>query len=78
MICRMYSHGAGDLILVPDCMLAPREAVRQHGPLTPCGSINSEQLPVELAGVVERELDARSFSYVPARLARRLGLALRR
>jgi hypothetical protein len=75
MICRVYCRDGGGLVLVPDCMLAPREAVRQAGPLYHCGVLDTAELPAGLAECIEREFDSQSYALLSEELEARLQAA---
>lgn len=72
MKCTVYWADEG-LIFVPDCMLASREAERRYGPLLFCATFETEGLASDLAELVEREMDQRSFALIGVDLALRLG-----
>ncbi|MFZ5656476.1 MAG: hypothetical protein ACOY37_05385 [Pseudomonadota bacterium] len=44
MIFRAYARGDGALLLVPDCLVASRDAEARHGPLVFIGRIDEERL----------------------------------
>lgn len=74
MLCNMYGDAEGDLILVPECMLAPQSAMRAYGPLRDCGTIRTRVLPGELQEAVKRDFVTQFFSVIAAETAQQLGL----
>lgn len=74
MRCSVYT-GRGELVLVPDCMKASREAERGHGPLRHCGSFETDGLPPDLAERIDHAVDDRFYAVLQPELALRLGYA---
>lgn len=72
MICTVYWGGEG-FVLVPDCIVASREAERRFGPLTFCGSLDTQGLSEDLTARIDQEIDERSFVRLNPDLALRLG-----
>ena len=75
MYCTAYRTRTGHLLLVPDCMVATREAEHRFGPLDNCGTIDTDRLPGSLQDVVERDFNARSYHRLADGFARNIGLA---
>ena len=72
MLCTVYWRKGG-FLLVPDCMKASRAAERLYGPLQLCGRIDTDGLPAELGGAIEREIESELFIALSPELAMRLG-----
>lgn len=68
MRCTVF-YGAGELILVPDCLRSIREAEARYGPLRSCGQFDTETLGPPLADDVEETLRDAAFAPLPADLA---------
>jgi hypothetical protein len=61
------------MVLVPDCMQASVEAEHAYGPLTFCGTLETDGLDQELLGRIDEALDDRSYALLEPDLALRLG-----
>jgi hypothetical protein len=72
MRCSVYT-GRGELVLVPDCMQASREAERGYGPLRHCGTFETTGLPDDLAERIDDAFEDRLFVVLQPDLALRLG-----
>ena len=72
MTCRVYCRPNGDFIVVPACMLAPREVERRFGPLRHCATVRFLTLPARLAEEIQRQFDSQLFATLPARTAEHL------
>lgn len=72
MRCSVYT-GRGELVLVPDCMKASREAERGHGPLRHCGTFDTDGLPADLVERIEGAFDDHFYVVLQPDLALRLG-----
>lgn len=60
-----YRRPDGALLLVPDCMLASREAQQRHGPLVPLGRVRTGPDPNDaLWRRVLADIDRQSYSLV--------------
>ena len=72
MNCTVYWGNEG-FVLVPDCMIASREAERRFGPLLRCGSFDTDGIEPGLARTIDQEVDQHSFVMLSTGLALRLG-----
>lgn len=72
MNCVVY-WGSEGFVLVPDCMIASREAERRYGPLLRCGSVDTDDLEPDLARTIDTAVDLHSFAPLSSGLALRLG-----
>jgi len=74
MYCTAYRTRTGHLLLVPDCMVATKEAEQRFGPLDNCGFIDTDRLPDPLQEAVERDFNARSYHPLADSFAPSIGL----
>ena len=75
MRCTAYRTRTDHLLLVPDCMVATREAERRFGPLQACGLVDTDRLPPPLQDAVERDFEARSYHRLADAFLGTLGMA---
>lgn len=67
MIFRAYTRRDGALVLVPDCLVASREAEARHGPLSFVGRIDDALHPdVRIWDRVLADVDRQSYAVVRA------------
>jgi hypothetical protein len=78
MYCTAYRTRTGHLLLVPDCMVATKEAEQRFGPLGNCGPIDTDRLPAPVQEAVERDFSARSYHRLADSFAQSLGLVAAR
>ncbi|TCZ88333.1 hypothetical protein [Lysobacter sp. N42] len=65
MIFRAYARGDGALLLVPDCLVASRDAERRHGPLLFIGRIDDRHLADQAVwNRVLADIDRQSYAVV--------------
>lgn len=73
MIFKAYARPDGAYVLVPDCLVASREAQRRHGPLEYRGRVDSSSYPD--AAVWQRvlsDVDRQSYAVVRASMRPRV------
>lgn len=65
MVFRAYARRDGALVLVPDCLIASRDAEARHGPLAFVGRIDHEQQPgAAIWARVLDDIDRQSYAVV--------------
>lgn len=73
MIFRAYARPDGAYLLVPDCLVASRDAESRHGPLRPVGYLDSDAQPDSaLWQRVVGDIDRQSYAVVRQETGRRL------
>lgn len=70
MIFKAYTRQDGAIVLVPECMVASREAHARHGPLTYAGHVDSSGVPDRAVWRrVLADIDRQSYAVVRSSLA---------
>lgn len=65
MIFKAYSRNDGALVLVPDCLIASRDARARHGPLVFIGQVDANEHPDSDAWKrVLADVDRQSYAVV--------------
>lgn len=65
MYFKAYRRPDGAVLLVPDCMLASRDAHRRHGPLVPLGRVDADpQRDDALWRRVLADVDRQSYAVI--------------
>jgi hypothetical protein len=73
MIFKGYRRSDGALVLVPDCLVASRDAERRHGPLTLLGHFDSDSQPdPAIWNRVLADIDRQSYAVVRQETGRSL------
>ena len=76
MIFRAYARRDGALVLVPDCLVASRDAEARHGPLVFMGRIDHERLPdPAIWDRVLADVDRQSYAVVRSAMRPLVGAA---
>ncbi|HEY1140831.1 MAG TPA: hypothetical protein VGE88_11565 [Lysobacter sp.] len=68
MKCTVY-WGSNGFVVVPNCVLASRDAERRHGPLLECGFIETDDLDSTLAEDIGLAIDQSTYACVGPDLA---------
>lgn len=70
MIFRAYARRDGAFVLVPECLVASKDAERRHGPLTLAGHVDSDCFPESAIWQrVLADIDRQSYSIVRSSIA---------
>ena len=69
MKCTVYWGSGGGFVVVPDCVVASREAERRFGPLMECARIDTDGLDERLAEDIGLAVDERTYACAGAELA---------
>lgn len=73
MVFKAYARRDGALVLVPDCLVASREAEARHGPLVFIGRIDDERHPdPAIWSRVLKDIDRQSYAVVRSSARRML------
>lgn len=65
MLFKAYARSDGALVLVPDCLVASRDAQARHGPLVLIGRLDASQHPdAEVWHRVLSDIDRQSYAVV--------------
>lgn len=73
MIFKAYARSDGALVLVPDCLVASRDAEARHGPLAFVGRVDASLHPQpEVWQRVLADMDRQSYAVVRSSMRRLL------